>query len=183
MKLSGSKRSIIALVAGVAIGLMFLGTAAAVRSGKFVYSSPKTGFISLSPSDFTPDNVPGAEYFNDWTVSALTNTDPGACFNAGVNLPQGAIIKWIDFYYDSGPNTDFFGRFIRQDFLAATSVDLGFVNPVDDSGLPTIASAAIAPSVAKVKNAQYAYMVGVCPFDDTAFHGVRIEYTYKSAGD
>lgn len=181
MKLSGSKRSIIALVAGVAIGLMFLGTAAAVRSGKFVYNSPKTGFISLSPSDFTPDG-PSSGYFNSWGADSLSS-DGSTCFNAGVNLPHKAVIKWVDFYYESGPTTDFYGEFLRQDFLAGAGESLGVVNPLDDSGVPTIASVAITPPLGKVNNSVFAYMVGVCPGSDSVLHGIRIEYTYKTAGD
>lgn len=153
-----------------------------VISGEFKYPDTRTGWYTLSPSDFTPDHVI-TEYFTNWTGDELTSTDTTACFNAGIHLPQGAKITWIDFYYRSGAAGDFYGELVRQEVATSTAESLGFVNPVDDSDVPTSSSVNIVPGLQKVKNAIYAYMVGVCPNDSGAFHGARVEYTYKKAGD
>ena len=90
----------------------------------------------------------------------LASTDPTACFNAGIHLPQGAKITWVDFYYRSGAAGDFYGEIVRQEVATGTGESLGVVNPLDDSDVPTSSSINIVPGLQKVKNAIYAYMVG-----------------------
>ena len=153
-----------------------------VVSNKYKYPNTRTGWYTLSPSDFTPDHVL-TDYFNSWIGAELASTDTTACYNAGIHLPQGAKITWVDFYYRSGAAGDFYGEIVRQEVATGTGESLGAVIPLDDSDVPTSSSVNIVPGLQKVKNAIYAYMVGVCPNDSGYFHGVRVEYTYKNAGD
>lgn len=153
-----------------------------VVSGKFKYNNTQIGWYTLSPSDFTPDHVL-TDYFTDWTGDEVSSSDVTACYNAGVHVPQGAKITWVDFYYRSGAAGDLYGELVRQEIATSTAESLGVVTPLEDDDVPTISSINIAPGLQKVKNQIYAYMLGVCPNESGAFHGARVEYTYKKAGD
>ena len=52
-----SKRRVYLALAGVALlALIVVGTAYAITSGSFKYSSTKTGYISVSHMDMSPDS-------------------------------------------------------------------------------------------------------------------------------
>jgi hypothetical protein len=179
------KQVVLAILCGVVIGSAVVGTGYALTSKGFTYSHTKTGYLSLHASDFAPDNISDTtqDYYNYWDASQLVNPDSSRCFNAGVHLPQGAIIKSIRFWYQSNASSDFYGELNRVDFATHTYRALGSVTPVDDSNTLTSASSSVPPKKAKVNNQAYMYAVGVCPSDGTDFDGARITYTYTSAGD
>ena len=135
--------------------------------------------------DFVPDSLSGAtlDYFNGWSSNSLSNEDAGRCFNAGVNLPNGARIKSIRFFYQSDATSDFYGTLVRANPATGTSSRIAEVTPANDADVRTSASDNIALAKQPVKNASFQYGVGVCPFDGTTFLGARITYTYKNAGD
>ena len=175
-------RHALTLTAGVLIGVLFLGTAYAVTSAKFRYDKPQAGWVALSPMDFAPDSDRTASsYFNQWTPPRLSSGSD--CFNAGLHPPQGAKLKKVVFYYTSGPNTDFFARVVRQKPATATGSNLALVDPADDSGTVAKVTATIPATKQQILNHKFQYGVGVCPNDDTFFHGARAHYTYRTAGD
>ena len=135
--------------------------------------------------DFAPDSLrdPVNDYFTSWGGGSISNDDASRCFNAGVNLPQGAKIKSIKFYYTSDATSDFFGRLVRSNPSNGNTTFLATVSPADDSGTRASASDSVPSAKQEVNNKKFHYGVGVCPFDGTLAHGARIKYTYKNAGD
>ena len=174
------------LIAGLMIGALLAGgTAIAVTSTSFTYASVKTGYLAVSPMDFAPDHLLGAtsDYLNTWDGAVLTNQDGNRCFNAGVNLPNGARIKSVRFFYTSDASSDFYGTLMRVNPLTGATGRIAEVIPADDTNTRTSASDSIAATKQTVSNKVWQYSMGACPFSGTAFHGARITYTYKTAGD
>jgi hypothetical protein len=180
-----SKRRVYLALAGVALlALIVVGTAYAITSGSFKYSSTKTGYVSVSNMDMIPDS-PNTTYFNSWT-GGLSDSGNG-CFNAGVNLPQGAKVKSIRYTYSSPVNSEFFGRFVRMNLDSGNGVDIiDPVSPTNDTGNVAKVTGNVHSNQQNVDNTKFAYGVGVCPgsdgTDDGVFFGARIKYTYKTAG-
>jgi hypothetical protein len=184
-----SKRRVYLALAGVTLlALIVVGTAYAITSGSFKYSSTKTGYVSVSNMDMIPDSD-NTTYFNSWN-GGLSDSGNG-CFNAGVNLPQGAKVKSITFTYSSAGTTsanEFFGRFVRMNLDSGNGVDIiDSVNPANDANTPAKVTANVHSNQQNVDNKKFAYGVGVCPGadaveDDGVFFGAKIKYTYKTAG-
>jgi hypothetical protein len=170
----------LATVVGItaAVGLTAAGAAYALTAASFKYSSPKTGYVRISAMAFAP-NGQGGMYFNGWD-SGLSGTGAG-CFNAGVDLPAGARVKAITFYFKSGPASQFAGDFWRRQLSTGGSLLLVTANPSNDTNAPSSVTKNIG-STKQAVTADRAYGVGVCTGDDGTFYGARIKYTYTSAG-
>jgi len=178
--LKSRRRVYLALAAVGLLALIAVGTAYAITSSSFKYSSTKTGYLSVSPMDFIPDS-PNTTYFTSWTGGLTDSGDE--CFNAGINLPSGSKVKQITFYYSSGPASDFFGRFIRMRGPIGTGIDItGFATPGNDTGTPSSITRNVGAANQNVNNNQFSYGIGVCPGTDGEFYGARVKYTYKNAG-
>jgi hypothetical protein len=179
------RRHVPTLVAGLLIGVLAGGAAIAVTSTSFKYSTTKTGYLAVSTMDFAPDSLAGAtlDYFNGWGSNTLSNEESIRCFNAGVNLPNGAKIKSIRFFYQSDATSDFYGTLVRANPATGASSRIAEVQPANDADVRTSVSDNIPSTQQQVKNKTFQYGVGVCPFDGTTFLGARITYTYKNAGD
>jgi hypothetical protein len=180
-----SKRRVYLALAGVALlALIVVGTAYAITSGSFKYSSTKTGYVSVSNMDMIPDSD-NTTYFNSWTGGLADSGD--GCFNAGVNLPQGAKVKSITYTYSSPAGSDFFGRFVRMNLDNGNGVDIiNSVSPANDADAAAHVTASVHSNQQGVNNKKFAYGVGVCPgsdgTNDGVFFGAKIKYTYKTAG-
>lgn len=148
----------------------------AVTSSAFTYSATRTGYYSISPMDLAPDSNASAAtvYLNGWGT-ALTSHN--GCFNAGVNLPQGARITAFTYVHGGSIHA----------FLTATAFSDGSnVTVFEEFSPPTagrnVRTVAVVPAVT-VSNAGNMYGVGFCVETGEAFYGARITYTYTSAGD
>src|SRR3954447_6275749 len=70
---------------GFAAALFLAGAAHAITDTVFKYSTPKTGYLTLDPMAFAPDNSNDAgHYFVSWG-NGMT-TDLTTCVNTGINL-------------------------------------------------------------------------------------------------
>lgn len=169
----------VALAVVAAISLMAAGAAYALTASSFKYSSPKTGYVRVSHMDFTPDGN-NTTYFTSWP-GGLSDSGDG-CFNAGVDLPVGSRVKSITFFYDSGPGSEFFGRFLRMQLATGDGLDITpNAQPADDSETVQAVTVNVGAANQDVK-AGRSYGVGVCPGSDGTFYGAKIKYTYTSAG-
>jgi hypothetical protein len=181
------KRHIMTLAVGVLAGAIVAGGAAvAITSNTFTYSSAKTGHLALSPMAFAPDAVGSTapnDYLNDWNDGSLNSPDGSRCFNAGVNLPNGAKIKSLRVYYSTTNEPDFHGSLFRQNPATGTVTQLAHVDGVDESGQRATGADAVPTTKQIVRNDTFEYGVGVCATVDALFFGARITYTYRSAGD
>jgi hypothetical protein len=175
-------RLVVLLSAGLAGSLVLAATAYALTASSFKYSSAKTGYLRVSHMDFIP-NVNFAQWSQSHT-SGLT-TAGNSCFNAGVDLPVGAKVKTVTWFYQSGATKEFEGSFrMNQLGTGVGSPIVGPVFPDEDSGLPTSVTLEVPPTLQRVR-AGRAYWVEACPGnngDGSAFFGARIKYTYTSAG-
>ncbi len=79
-----------------------------VTSGRYTFSSPRTGRITFGPADFVPRH-PSEEQYILWGYPWKTNrhylvctmTSGSATFHADVHIPEGALItKLISYIYD-----------------------------------------------------------------------------------
>ena len=173
---------VVTLFAGIAIGMLIVGTAAAVTSRSFTYSKPKIGYLSLSTLDFSSDRIgnTSADYRID--MEFLTNTDVNRYFVAGVHLPNGAKILSATFWYSSTVGAGFIGNLGRSALAVQSSDDLVRVQPTDSSGNRLGATDTVDPSMQTVNNGVYAYNVYAGLKDGQTFYGARIKYSYTSAG-
>jgi hypothetical protein len=178
------RRWIVALVAGVVIGTLSLGTASALTSSSFTYSAVRTGYYSVNPMDVAPDSLGNTanDYFSNWPTF-LANNDPGRCFDTGVHLPQGARIVQITFWYKSDNTSQFYGELDRLNVLTGGHSTLTSTTPMNDANTRTYTTKRISRSVNIVDNKTFSYAIGVCPRPGSPFMGARIKYTYTSAGD
>jgi len=134
---------------------------------------------SLAAAAFAPDGLHDTteDYFNEWDPAALSNTDPGRCFNAALSLPLGATMVSVTVYYTAGSDVMFFDL-SRQDLANHSAVDLVTFDtavaatPADASQTRPIPA---ADAVADMNG--YAYTAGVCPIGNTTFSGITITYT------
>jgi hypothetical protein len=179
-----SLRSVVVLVAGILIGSMLVRSAVAITDDAFKYASPKTGYLNVTTMAFAPDSLQGAtdDFFNTWNES-LTNQAAGRCFNAGVNLPQGATMTKVTFCYRSDATSDLGGYLVRRNPAHGSGIYVVTVSPADDDDVATEVTASIPATYRTVNNKKFAYGVGVCmDTEGTSFDGARITYTYTSAG-
>jgi hypothetical protein len=179
-----SRGHMIVLVAGILIGSLLVGTSVALTDTAFKYTHAKTGYLSVSSMDFAPDSLQGAtnDYVNAWDGS-LSNSALGRCFNAGVNLPQGAKMTQITFYYQSDATSDLGGYLVRRNPASGSGTYAVTSTPADNSNIATSVTAAIPLNYRTINNKKYAYGVGVClETEGTLFNGARITYTYTNAG-
>jgi hypothetical protein len=179
--LKSKRRVYLALASAGLLALIVVGTAYAITSSSFKYSSTKTGYVSVSAMDMAPDNDAN-DYFNDWSQGVEPNDS--SCYNAGVNLPSGSKVKSVTFLYKSGPTSEFFGRFVRMRLSTGVGTDIiSAPNPANDTGLPSSVTRNVGAANQNVSNSQFAYGIGVCPgATDGTFIGARIKYTYRNAG-
>jgi hypothetical protein len=180
--LAGYPRS---AAAGAAVALAVVaavGTAQAITDTVFKYSTPKTGFFTIDAMALAPDNS-GALYFNDWDDGLEASAGNTACFNAGVNLPNGATITQVSVWAESAafgnPNSN-----LRRKKLSDGSFDiLAQAQLVDDTQTRKVQHVAVPAADAVVNNNLYSYGFGFCPAEDDVFYVARISYTYQNAGD
>jgi hypothetical protein len=169
--------SMAALAAGAVIGFAAVGNAAAapVRT-----ASTLTEYYSLAASAFAPDGLHNTteDYFNQWDPTALSNSDSGRCFNAGLSLPPSATLKSVTAYYTEGSTAMFF-EINAQTLTTHTATEVVTFDSTINSGTPTYTSTtkAIPKADAVVNMATDAYSVGVCPSGNTTFSGLTIKYT------
>jgi hypothetical protein len=180
LRIKARPSHVVLLVVGLLIGMLTVGTAVALTSSSFKYSSPKTGKLSLSPSDFTPNGCCGYSWINSWYPPALWGGGI-ICFDTGVHLPNGSRIISIKFFYKSDNTHDFAGGLWRQNLPTGATSTLAYVQPADDSFTLKSVSKTVPSTLQTVANGTHAYMVGVCP--GPYFDGAIITYKYFNAGD
>src|SRR5262249_45754028 len=131
------------------------------------------------PSEFMPDgNMSGALYrINDSKLT--TGVADGACFVAGVHLPQGVTITDLAFWMTSESGTS-------NVSLLRNDVQTGATNVIASKQLNDVSQTRKSASAAVsqfniVDNQRFLYSVDVCLTNARdAFLGARIAYSYTS---
>ena len=178
LRIKARPSHVVLLVVGLVIGMLTVGTAVALTSSSFKYSTPKTGKLSLSPGEFVPYQG-GAVY----TISSFPLlSSASSCFTTGIHLPNGSRIISIKFFYKNpGGFGDFVGLLFRQNLSTGVGDTMVSVQPADHSGLLKSVAQAVPPTKQTVANGTYAYMVDLCPHG--GFGGAIVTYKYFNAGD
>ena len=164
------------LAAGLAIGFTVVGTASASPQPTAATAHQYT----IAASAFAPDSLRGAtnDYFNLWNPSTLSNQDSARCFNAGVILPSGALVKSVTFYYTNGATDALTGELNRQNLPSHLDKVLASFVSTPTGGTPTYTHTTVkVTNNAPVDTTKYAYSLGVCPFGDATFTGATVNYT------
>jgi hypothetical protein len=147
----------------------------------------KTGYYTIDAMAMGPESVSSDTQYT--ITGALFNAanDP-ACFNAAVNLPQGATVTAVTIWYTG---TARFAGLLRHRFsdgehgyvaereLANSGAQRRAVNLLFLPDADQAAAAAPTPKQ-KIDNARYSYAFRVClnGLNKAAFHSARITYTY-----
>jgi hypothetical protein len=181
-------------LAGASVASMIGGTAVAVTSTSFTYSTARKGYYTIPASAMVPNNYRSAEvYFNEPLflgspnasgILTYSGTSETFCFQTGVNLPQSATIVNVATFYKSNAQSDVVVKFIRHT-LANNSTGAFLIDDQieDNSGTRRAITHVIPAALRTVNNALYSYTYLSCLGDGSNFESARIYYTYSSAGD
>jgi hypothetical protein len=185
MKPLSLSRSAVIAASTVLGALSCGGIAYAVTGAVFQYSTPRTGYLSLSPYAFTPANTPSAASYSIGETDL--SADSAGCFVSSINLPDGARIKGFTSWTSNSSGTP---GSVQVVFLRISDSDDGITNisnasPQPPTAMRTATNGSIAAgSAAVINNQHFAYGVYVCISEATArFYKARIAYTYTTAGD
>lgn len=159
-----------------------------VKATDFKYSTPKTGYISLSgtafESQYSVDTVVKNPNNGEVHMNTLISFKGLA---ASVQLPHGATLQTLTAYINdfSGDNLTVLLR--RAPLATNTLADnLGSVVSAGNTGLASYSTPLAFGSFALVDNTQYTYWVEARvyspnPWNATYLKGVVIQYTMSSA--
>lgn len=133
---------------------------------------------TLAASAFGPDgsHTTSSPWFNLWDPSTLSNTTPGRCFDAGVVLPAGALIKSVTFYYTQG-SSSMYAKLNRQTLSTHTYMDLATLSTTPYTGTPFYTKATVKVLTGGKVNASAGYSLGACFTGTTTFSGATVNYT------
>jgi hypothetical protein len=179
-------RSAAFLLAGGGVGVLFLsGAANAITDTIFKYSTPKTGYYSLSPLHFAPGDGGSANSYETPWPQYLRTFGSNACFNTGLNLPQGAVITSYQTWYSTDLNGSVDAYLFRTNLTDGSFSTITRLLSTNTTQNRTTMKLNVTPaSLATVNNAIFAYSVGFCLKSPSArYYGGRVNYTYSTAGD
>jgi hypothetical protein len=170
-----------AAAAGVTAALLLSGGAQAITDSVFKYSTVKTGWYSIPTAAMVPTTDTWA--YSDSVFGSELSNSGGACFSAGVNLPEGATVTEIRAWYKSSTVNDARTFFLRTNLPSGATDSIVDQTSPDSTGTrKPVAYAVTANNV--TNNGRYSYSFGTCANNSTTrFYGARITYTYTTAGD
>lgn len=174
-------RNVAAAVSGaLLLALALSGTAKAITDTIYKYSTPKTGFYTIHPAAFTPDQ--STRSFDMGWGLGVSSSDGNTCFNASINLPSGVTVTELDSWFKSTSGAEAF--WMARVPVGSTSFDY-LANKTDTDTSATMKPVLVPVSQNNViDNHHYLYIVGFCVANAAdIFHGARITYTYANAGD
>jgi len=182
-----SRRAVLVAIGGLLTVLSLSGVALAITDNVFSYSTPKTGHLALTPAAFTPADL-SKNYANNG--AAIRPLAAGQyCWSAPVNLPQSAEMSVLAVAYHLENGDTAFVQFYRQRFSDGVAPLIVSETLPLTGGSYEVASFPITnASTRTVDNRRYGYHVYVCMTENGAgvnslFRGVRVTYTYATAGD
>jgi hypothetical protein len=177
-----SWRMIGVISTGVLATFVFAGGAAAITSTIFRYETAKTGYYTISASalairDTTVDNFVISD-----TMLFNAEAAGGQCWNAGINLPDRAIIKTLTVWSSAGEVSNGSASLIRHN-LTTDTTDILAQPVLSIANLNRHATTAnVSAALGTVSNRSYSYQFVVCLSLHQTFGDARITYTYSDAG-
>lgn len=170
---SSRVRMFVMFTIGIVVGTMLLGSAVALTATSFTYANKHVGYAAVTPFDLESAND-ALGFVSDYD----TRTGAG-CAATGLRLPQGALLVNATVYETEGAPLVIS---IYRTNRATGGTSSAIVTPTPD-GSRQAHTMQIPSTWAKVNNATFDYMFEVCHGPSGIFHGARLRYTYKSAGD
>lgn len=171
-------------IAGGFLSALFLGGAAyAITDTAFTYSTPRNGYFTIDRMAMTPPNDDATFSIETGSGEGLAGTNTTRCFNAAVNLPQGATIVRIHVWYSSSGESDPEFLVLRQTLTDGQTDIVANIQTADNSGDRKVATANADAAFAAVSNTDYSYGFAACIGQLDAFYAARILYKYSNAGD
>ncbi|HET7679363.1 MAG TPA: hypothetical protein VFK79_04415 [Xanthobacteraceae bacterium] len=172
------RNAAVAASMGILAALSFSGVAQAITDTVFRYSSPRAGYYTIDQMAMSPDRST-ATYVNSWGAGLAGN----ACFNTGVNLPHGATITAVAFWYSSAGSGNPRGMVLRHRLSDSTQHLVAIQTFADDSNTRKGGAIPVTAALALINNALYTYSFATCLNSGDNFFSARITYTYATAGD
>jgi hypothetical protein len=171
-------------LAGAAVAAVLGGTAVAVTSADFTYSAVQRGYYTINAMAMAPQSDESAEdYLISYPMGALTSFAGNACYQTGINLPQGATVVSVTTWYQSDLTSDASVSLYRQNLLNNTKRKLISEDIIDDNNTREFITHTVPTTLRTVNNLYFSYGYAFCLGDGTHFSGARINYLFKTAGD
>lgn len=169
--------------AGILFALSFGGLARAITDTVFHYSTPQTGYYSISPMALVPNS--GSTGYSTTEQSIFTSpTGTYGCFVTGVNLPDRARIAELRTWAATDTDLGIQAILFRVQLSDGTSDALVNMISHNTSSTRFAMAAAVAADKAVVVNQRYNYAVEICLAGaNTVLYSGRLTYTYTNAGD
>lgn len=146
-------------------------------TGNIIYSNPKTGYVSVAASAFRPNNgnYDSKRYSNEGY--GVKPTCPGGelDFTAPVNLPHGAVVKKVTYYWSDGDQLNSTLKLYRNNH-DLTKSEMASVSSSGQGGNGSSADATIG--YATIDNSTCSYYLSLYSPCQVVSLGVVIEYTY-----
>ena len=168
------------LLGGAALASVIGGTAIAITSPDFTYSTTKNGYFSLGVMAMAPSNAQAAD---DYSMSYPNQLSGLGCFQTAVNLPQGASLVSVTNWYRSNATSDLRIYLLRHNLTTNAYNILLNVSVADNANTRKVVTYTVPAALRSINNLYFAYGYAVCVYPGTTFSGARINYTYRSAGD
>ena len=165
-------------LAGAAVASVVGGTAFAITSPDFTYSSAKAGYQAIHPMDLSAGSGDTAYQ----VISSPARLIGDGCFNTGIHLPQGATVLDIAVYYKSDTQSDPTVSLERVNLTTGVRQAIVFRELLSDN-VRSKETIPIPSGEKTVKNGIYAYGFTFCVNSGSEFDDALIRYTYTSAGD
>jgi hypothetical protein len=171
-------------LAGAAVAAVLGGTAVAVTSPTFTYSAVQKGYYTINAMAMAPNSDESAEdYLISYPTAALTSFAGNACYQTGINLPQGATVVSVTTWYQSDVTSDALVSLYRQNLLHNTKRTLISADIIDDNDTREFITHTVPTNLRTVDNLYFSYGYAFCLGNGTHFSGARINYLFKTAGD
>jgi len=150
--------------------------AAMITSLQNSHSGTRTGYYSFDAIDFRPEDNTMAYFAYPGSLTCVSSDD----FYAPVNLPHGAVVKSITWYYrDLSNSSEISLAVIQQTQNGSTSNNLTIMASSGNSGNGSMS--AITIDYSTIDNVTYRYSMRVdmqTECSGKVFKGGNIEYEY-----
>jgi hypothetical protein len=176
----GTRTVLRGFAASVAFGLS--SSAFAVTSTDFTYSTAKTGYLIIQPSDALPNN---STYAGGYAIQpGLACTNGGCAFKVPIHLPQGAKIVSLAVYYSQPDAGDIYGYLDRYALSNGATAQLMGGSTSDTSNIrKAVVYRPLGGAPMTVQNNGYFYTYDLIVANTGQFYGAKLTYQYTNAGD
>jgi len=177
-------RPVLMLAAATGFSALLLSSAGqAATDTIYSYSTPRNGYFSIDRMAMMPTDDVGAADFLIETGNGQGLRADNHCFNAAVNLPNGATVVNMAVWYSSSGEGDPQFFLLRQRLSDGLTQVVAMAGPADDSNLRKLVVATPALKFKVIDNERNSYGFRACLSQLDRFYAARLFYTFTEAGD